>query len=111
MIHQNFATFLTLLIAGVIATVVVNLIIRYKHLKGLDGFLAAWVLGYIGAWIGQPVLGAWGPNLFGVHWIPALIGAFAGAFGLTAWWKARTRSHRLAMQDESQRPFVQNRAA
>lgn len=113
MTHQVFSIFLTLLILGLIATIVVHSIVRYRHLKGLDGFLAKWIIAYIGAWIAQPVLGYWGPRIFGVHWIPAIVGAFAGAFGITAVWRARAKSVRLAEEAlaEAPRAVVERRIA
>jgi uncharacterized membrane protein YeaQ/YmgE (transglycosylase-associated protein family) len=113
MIHQSFPVFLTLLILGLVATIVMHSIIRYRHLKGLDGFLSKWILAYIGAWIGQPVLGYWGSRIYDVHWIPAIIGAFAGAFGITALWKARAKSVQPAKETtpEPARSLFEHRAA
>jgi uncharacterized membrane protein YeaQ/YmgE (transglycosylase-associated protein family) len=47
----------------------------------------------VGAWLGSPVLGHWFDpvKLAGIYLIPALLGAFAGAFTLTATWKARAK--------------------
>jgi uncharacterized membrane protein YeaQ/YmgE (transglycosylase-associated protein family) len=113
MLHQGFATFLTLLILGLIAAAVVHFAIRYSHLKSADGFFSKWIVAYIGAWIGQPVLGDWGSRIAGVHWIPAIIGAFAGAFGVTAMWRGHAKSMRLAAEtaSKSPRPIVETRAA
>jgi uncharacterized membrane protein YeaQ/YmgE (transglycosylase-associated protein family) len=113
MIHQTFATFLTLLIVGLIAAAVIHVASRYQHMNNVDGFFCKWIAAYLGAWVGQPVLGYWGRRIAGVHWIPALVAAFAGAFAMTATWKAHAKSLRLAAEIASKapRPMVETRAA
>ncbi|TXG03439.1 GlsB/YeaQ/YmgE family stress response membrane protein [Lactobacillus delbrueckii] len=39
------------------------------------GWIANIVAGLIGAWIGQGLLGTWGPSLAGMSLIPSIIGA------------------------------------
>lgn len=39
------------------------------------GWIANIVAGLIGAWIGQGLLGTWGPSLAGMAIIPSIIGA------------------------------------
>jgi uncharacterized membrane protein YeaQ/YmgE (transglycosylase-associated protein family) len=69
---------------------VLHYVLRYRLLEGLDGFLGKLVAGWIGAWLGSPVLGHWfeGVKIAGIYLIPALLGALAGAFALTASFKA-----------------------
>lgn len=90
MIGQHFLPFLVLLVASLIAALVIHYGIGYRCLKGFDGFLGQWVTGWIGAWLGCPVLGHWfaGASLAGIYIIPALLGAFVGAFIATAAAKA-----------------------
>lgn len=73
MIGMSFASFLSLLILGIIAAIVLHVIVRYKMLSGFDGFMNKWIAGWIGAWFGSPV-----------HIIPALLGALVGAFAVTS---------------------------
>jgi uncharacterized membrane protein YeaQ/YmgE (transglycosylase-associated protein family) len=82
MIGMNFVSFLVLLVEGAIAAFVLHYLVRYRMLTGLDGYLCKWILGWVGAWLGSPVLGHWfGPvSLAHVYLIPALIGAFAIPF-------------------------------
>jgi uncharacterized membrane protein YeaQ/YmgE (transglycosylase-associated protein family) len=80
MIGMKFGAFLTLLILGLIGAIVMHLIIRYRMLKGVDGFFAKWIAGWIGAWLGSPVLGHWWFQIQNIYIIPALVGAFVGAF-------------------------------
>jgi uncharacterized membrane protein YeaQ/YmgE (transglycosylase-associated protein family) len=88
MIGMGFGSFLTLLILGLIGAAVLHYAFRYRMLSGLDGFLAKWVVGWIAAWLGSPVLGHWAFQIAGVYIIPAIIGAFAGAFLAVATLKA-----------------------
>jgi uncharacterized membrane protein YeaQ/YmgE (transglycosylase-associated protein family) len=99
MIGMNFEGFLSLLIIGLIATVVMHFIIRYRMLEGFDGFMAKWIAGWIGGWLGSPVLGHWGFQTQNVYIIPALIGAFVGAFAFPAMVKASSgvRAPKVAM--------------
>ena len=90
MIGANFWVFLVLLIAALIAAAVLHYILRYRFLEGFDGFLEKLVAGWMGAWLGSPVLGHWfAPIKLGeAYLIPALLGAFAGSFAVAASWKA-----------------------
>lgn len=83
MIGMSFASFLALLILGFIAAIVMHSAIRYRMVAGVDGFFAKWIAGWFGAWLGSPVLGHWWFHMQNVYIIPALIGAFVGAFSLT----------------------------
>lgn len=86
MIGMSFWAFLVLLVASVIAAFVIHYLIKYRCLEGFDGFLGQWIIGWVGAWLGSPVLGHWFNHveLAGVYLIPALVGAFAVAFMATA---------------------------
>jgi uncharacterized membrane protein YeaQ/YmgE (transglycosylase-associated protein family) len=101
MIGMHFAGFLTLLILSLIAGLVVHYAVGYRVLGGFDGFVAKWVSGWVVAWLGSPVLGHWfaGVNIGSVYIIPALIGAFVGAFVPAAMLKAEdtiTRTKTMA---------------
>jgi uncharacterized membrane protein YeaQ/YmgE (transglycosylase-associated protein family) len=88
MIGMNFGAFLTLLILGLIASIVMHFVIRYRMMNGIDGFFAKWIAGWIGAWLGGPVLGHWWFQIQNVYIIPALVGAFVGAFAVVVLMKA-----------------------
>ncbi|HVB57623.1 MAG TPA: hypothetical protein VNE63_14540 [Candidatus Acidoferrales bacterium] len=88
MIGMNFESFLSILILGLIAAVVLHYAVRYRMLSGFDGFLGKWIAGWIGAWLGSPVLGHWAFRISNVYVIPGIIGAFAAAFAVTASMKA-----------------------
>ena len=91
MIGMSFEAFVTLLILGIIAAIIMHSIIRYRMLQGVDGFVASWISGWIGGWLGSPVLGHWWFQIQGIYVIPALVGAFVGAFSCVALMKARAR--------------------
>lgn len=94
MIGMNFLPFLTLLVAGFLAAGILHYVVRYRYLEGIDGFMAKWAMGWIGAWLGSPVIGHWpkGYQVEGVYFLPALIGAFAAAFLMTLNAKATAKT-------------------
>jgi uncharacterized membrane protein YeaQ/YmgE (transglycosylase-associated protein family) len=92
MIGMNFGSFVTLLILGFIAAIVIHSIVRYRMLEGFDGFVAKWIAGWIGGWLGSPVLGHWSFQIQNIYVIPALVGAFVGAFSCVALIRAKARS-------------------
>ena len=93
MLDMTFASFLTLLVISLICALIVHYAIRYRVLDGADGFLAKWIVGWVGAWVASPVLGHWFADIHisSVYIIPAFIGGFSGAFLATAVWKAEAK--------------------
>ena len=81
MIGMNFGGFLTLLVVSAIWSAIVHGG-GYKVLPGPDGYLAKLIIGWIGGWIGSPVLGYWGYRVTGtnVFLIPAILGSVAAIF-------------------------------
>ncbi len=94
MIGMNFRALLILFVAGLIAAGVLHYVIRYRFLDGFDGFVGKCIAGWVGAWLGSPVLGHWfeRAKLANVYLIPALLGAFVGAFVVTATGKALAKA-------------------
>jgi uncharacterized membrane protein YeaQ/YmgE (transglycosylase-associated protein family) len=92
MIGMSFLSFFVLLVLSLIAAGVLHYLLRYRFFQGIDGFVGKWIAGWIGAWLGSPVLGHWFgrfaiARINNIYIIPALIGAFVGAFITTAYWK------------------------
>lgn len=85
LIGMSFPSFLLLLILSAIAAAIVHWVVRYRLFEGIDGFLGQWIVAWLGAWLGPAVLGHWFGSLllWNIYVLPALIGAFAGAFGGT----------------------------
>ncbi|HEY6291331.1 MAG TPA: GlsB/YeaQ/YmgE family stress response membrane protein [Terriglobia bacterium] len=94
MIGMNFESFLTLLIISLIAALIMHYAIGYRVLDGFDGFLWKWVAGWLGAWLGTPVLGHWfqGIVISDVYIVPALLGGFIAAFLAAAVCKAEAKA-------------------
>lgn len=94
MIGIDFRGFLVLSVAGLVAAVVIHYILRYRFIEGFDGFLGKWIAGWFGGWLGSPVLGHWfeKAKMANIYLIPAFLGAFAGAFAVTAFWKALAKA-------------------
>jgi uncharacterized membrane protein YeaQ/YmgE (transglycosylase-associated protein family) len=94
MIGMNFWAFLVLLVAGLVAAAVIHYVARYRFLEGFDGFLAKVIAGWVGAWLGSPILGHWfeAVKIANIYLIPALLGAFAGAFVVVASAKAMAKA-------------------
>jgi len=94
MIGINFSALLILFVAALIAAGVLHYVIRYRFLDGFDGFVGKCIAGWVGAWLGSPVLGHWfeRAKLANVYLIPALLGAFVGAFVVTATGKALAKA-------------------
>lgn len=111
MIGMSFASFLSLLILGIIAAIVLHAIVRYKMLSGFDGFMNKWIAGWIGAWLGTPVLGHWGPAVTHVYIIPALLGAFIGAFAVTSMPRAASKAGIATLQQNSAAPLELKKAS
>ena len=89
MIGMSFSAFVVLLAAALIAAIVLHYVLRYRFLEGFDGFWGKLIAAWLGGWLGSPVLGHWfeSVKLADIYLIPALLGAFAGAFALTSSWK------------------------
>ncbi|MGH9470943.1 MAG: hypothetical protein ACRD1N_11460 [Terriglobia bacterium] len=97
LIGMRFLSFLILLILSAFAASIVHHAIRYRFLDPTEGFFSKWIIAWICAWLGPAVIGHWFSPvmLWDVYIIPALIGAFVGAFIVTAAFRAvaRTRIH------------------
>ncbi len=94
MIGMNFRAFLVLLVAGVIAAFVIHYLVRYRVLESFDGFLVKVIAGWVGAWLGSPIIGHWFERvkIADIYLIPALLGAFVGAFVAVATAKAMAKA-------------------
>jgi uncharacterized membrane protein YeaQ/YmgE (transglycosylase-associated protein family) len=90
MIGMNFSAFLILLALGFISSFVLHMLVRYRGLAGLEGFLYMWIAGWIGGWLGSPVFGHWSVHVGNLYIIPALVGAFTGSFLVTVGLRAVT---------------------
>jgi uncharacterized membrane protein YeaQ/YmgE (transglycosylase-associated protein family) len=82
MIGMDFISFLILLIISVVVSAILHYGLKYYVTPGLYSFCSKVVLGWVGAWLGSPVLGYWPHRLpffhYGDIWfIPAILGSLA----------------------------------
>jgi len=82
MIGMDFISFLILLIISVVVSAVLHYGLKYYATPGFESFCVKVVLGWVGAWLGSPVLGYW-PHRFpflnydNIWFIPAILGSLA----------------------------------
>ena len=79
MIGMDFGSFLALLIISVVVSGTLHYGFKYYVRAGTVSFLSKVVIGWIGAWLGSPVLGHWweGLNYGQVYYVPAILGSLA----------------------------------
>ena len=80
--------FLTVTVLGLASAFVLHTLVRYRILNGADGFVCQWIFGLLGGWFGPRVFGHWGLPVGSLYLIPAVLGAFTGAFLFAAAFKA-----------------------
>lgn len=75
MIGMGFTSFIVLLVISAVVAVIL-LAVKKEGFGGMN-FLGLLVIGWLGAWLGSPVLGNWGIEFESIYIIPAILGAFA----------------------------------
>jgi uncharacterized membrane protein YeaQ/YmgE (transglycosylase-associated protein family) len=91
MLGMSFASFLTLLVVSVVVAAVCHWILRYRFLEGIDSFLAKVAVGWVGGWLGSPVLGHWLWKVQSVYLVPAILGAIVAVHLNVLCWKASAK--------------------
>lgn len=56
------------------------------------GWIANIVAGLVGSWLGEMLLGSWGPHLAGMALVPSIIGAVI-VVAVVAWLMGRTKNN------------------
>ena len=79
MFGMSFVSFLILLAISVVVSAILHFGLKYYVKKGWWSFGSKIVVGWIGAWLGSPVLGHWWPGLQfeEVYYVPAILGSAA----------------------------------
>jgi len=92
MLGMSLISFLVLLAIGAVVAVVFHFVLRYRFLEGIDSLFGKIALGWLGAWLGSPVLGHWLFSFEGVYIVPAVVGAVVAVFLTVLFWKARAKA-------------------
>ncbi len=79
MFGMDFGSFLILLVISIVVSAILQFLCKWYVRPGFESFLGKVIFGWIGAWLGSPVLGYWfeGVKYQQVYIIPAIIGSFA----------------------------------
>jgi hypothetical protein len=56
---MSLPAFLTVLALGLVSAFVFHVLVRYRILDGVDGFMGKWILGFSGGWLGHRAFGHW----------------------------------------------------
>jgi uncharacterized membrane protein YeaQ/YmgE (transglycosylase-associated protein family) len=86
MIGMGFPSFLTLLVIGGVCAFFFHSMLKLRVLHTGEGYLCQMIMGWLGAWIGSPVLGHWSwmvPSS-NVYLVPAILGSGAAIYTLIA---------------------------
>jgi uncharacterized membrane protein YeaQ/YmgE (transglycosylase-associated protein family) len=77
MIGMDFVSYLILLVIAVVVSGILHYGLNYYVTPGHWSFCSKIVVGWVGAWLGSPVLGYWFPGLHynQVYIIPAILGS------------------------------------
>ena len=77
MLGMSLLSFLILTFISAVVAAAYHYVIRYRFLDGNDAVVGKLVIGWLGAWLGSPVLGHWLWKVENVYIGPALLGAIA----------------------------------
>jgi uncharacterized membrane protein YeaQ/YmgE (transglycosylase-associated protein family) len=91
MVGMGFTSFLSLTIIAAIVALVYHYGLRYRFLEGHDAFLGKFMVGWLGAWLGSPIIGHWLWKVENVYVVPAVLGAIVAIHLNVLGWKAVTK--------------------
>ncbi len=79
MLGMDFVSFLILLVISVVVSGILHYGCKYYVTADIWSFCSKVCVGWVGAWLGSPVLGHWWANLAfqQVYYIPAILGSAA----------------------------------
>ncbi len=102
MLGMSLLSFLILTLIGVVVASVYHDVIHYRFLEGNDARFGKVLVGWMGAWLGSPVLGHWLWKVENVYIVPSILGAIAGVHltVLTGKALARLASMRPALMEQ-----------
>jgi len=113
MLGMSLLSFLVLTLIGAVVAVAYHNVIRYRFLEGYDALFGKLIIGWVGAWLGSPVLGHWLWKVENVYIVPAILGAIATIHltVLTGKALARLATIRRAVAEEKKEEFRPGRPA
>jgi len=102
MLGMSLLSFLILTFIGAVVAATYHYVFRYRFLDGNDAMIGKLIIGWLGAWLGSPVLGHWLWKVENVYIVPALLGAIVSIHLtiLTAKALAKFASMRPAVTEE-----------
>jgi uncharacterized membrane protein YeaQ/YmgE (transglycosylase-associated protein family) len=102
MLGMSLLSFLILTFIGAVVAATYDYVFLYRFLDGNDAVIGKLIIGWLGAWLGSPVLGHWLWKVENVYIVPALLGAIASIHltVLTAKALAELASKRSAVTEE-----------
>jgi len=77
MLGMSFLPFLVLTLLAAVVAVTYHYGFRYRFLEGNDALYGKLIIGWVGAWLGSPILGHWLWKVENVYIVPAILGAIA----------------------------------
>ena len=77
MLGMSLLSFLILTFVAAVVAAAYHYVIRYRFLEGNDALVGKLIIGWLGAWLGSPVLGHWLWKVENVYIVPAILGAIA----------------------------------
>ena len=79
MIGMDFACFVVLLAISIVVAAGLHYGLKLYVVPGVRSFLVKVILGWLGAWLGSPVLGHWweGLKYQDIYLVPAILGSLA----------------------------------
>jgi len=77
MLGMSLLSFLILTLIGAAVALTYHNVLRYRFLEGTDALFGKLIVGWLGAWLGSPVLGHWLWKIENVYLVPAILGAIA----------------------------------
>lgn len=102
MLGMSLLSFLILTFIGAVVAAAYHYVIRYRFLEGNEALVGKLIIGWLGAWLGSPVLGHWLWKVENVYIVPAVLGSIATIHLviLTAKALAKLASMRPAVTEE-----------
>ena len=79
MLGMDFVSFFILLIISVVVSAILHYGFKFYATPGTSSFFSKIVVGWLGGWLGSPILGHWfeGVNYGELYILPAIIGCAA----------------------------------